>query len=141
MTQKERTFTMTRRTLFGFLAFLVVFLAFREVAFAQDVTGELDDSTPFQNWQIFLGFILGPIIAFVTKADWSPALKSGVMLLVSAVLTTVGMYLDGTLARGIDGFPVDWIAEVLKVAVATIAFYYGVWKPTGTTTAIHSKTG
>lgn len=102
-----------------------------------DVGDTLVEPTPWQNWQLLLPILITILVDVFSKLTWPESRKVWLMVAVTFVLTAFGMYLQGTL----DTTPVDVIAEVLKVMVATAGYYYVFWKPVGASRKIHEATG
>jgi hypothetical protein len=119
---------------------MFVFVFMPIVTLAQtvgDAADELSEATPYENWQILVPILINIAVSTFSKSTWSDQARSLMMIGFSLVVTVVSMFLQGTL----DTTPVDLLAELLKVIVATVAFYYGVFKPTGMSKAIHKRTG
>lgn len=91
-----------------------------------DVGDELAESTPYENWQIILGFLMPVAVEFFRGLQMTDRQKTLLSFGLTAGVTAFGMFLQGQLTADLDV-----IATVLKVFVATIAAYYGVWKPLG----------
>lgn len=121
-------------------ASLTLFVVWAQQTFADDLPGEdaLGDTgtvdTGLQSWQLIVGFVLPLLIAVVVKSKYSPAVKSLIMLAASAVATAVTMYLQGDLSAD-----ADYVESFLKVAALTIAYYQGIWKPTGVAPTIQHQ--
>jgi hypothetical protein len=95
------------------------------------------DQASIQAWQMILAFVLPLVIAVIVRQQWSRTAKSICMFAVSFVATLGTMYLNGALN---DVSAQTFVARFLTVVVATIAFYNGIWKPTGVAPAVEERT-
>jgi glucan phosphoethanolaminetransferase (alkaline phosphatase superfamily) len=95
------------------------------------------DQASIQAWQMILAFVLPLVIAVIVRQQWSRTAKSICMFSVSFVATLGTMYLNGALN---DVSAQTFVARFLTVVVATIAFYNGIWKPTGVAPAVEERT-
>ncbi len=90
-----------------------------------------------QTVQLILGVILPLIVGVVTKANASKSVKALVLLILSLIGTT----LSG--AIGDDGaavFSQEMLSGIVQTWVVAIATYYGLWKPSGASAVINTKT-
>lgn len=90
-----------------------------------------------QTVQIILGVLLPLLVGIVTKLNASKAVKSFVLLILSLI--------GGTLSQAIasDGsafFSQETLISVATTWVVAIASYYGLWKPSGTSESVNTKT-
>jgi uncharacterized membrane protein len=95
------------------------------------------DQASIQSWPMILAFVLPLVIAVIVRQQWSRTAKSICMFVVSFVATLGTMYLNGALN---DVSAQTFVARFLTVVVATIAFYNGIWKPTGVAPAVEERT-
>jgi uncharacterized membrane protein (DUF441 family) len=101
--------------------------------------GELNagtDATAIQNWQYVVALVVPLIVSWLIHRTYSNQIKAAIMLVVSVIVTTVTMWLNGSLNNIAAG---DYVAKVLAVIVGAIAFYYGIWRPTGVSGTIEEK--
>ena len=121
-------------------ASLTLFVVWAQATFADDLPGEdsIGDTgtvdTGLQSWQLIVGFVLPLLIAVVVKSKYTPAIKSLIMMGAAAIATAVTMYLQGDLSAD-----ADYVESFLKVAALTIAYYQGIWKPTGVALTIQHQ--
>ena len=94
-----------------------------------------EPNNSLQLWEIVTAFVLPLIIAFIQQPTWSPRLRSLVMFATSAVVVIGQLLFSGELDNWSDP-----AVSVLTVVVMTIAFYKGVWKPTGVAPSIEAAT-
>lgn len=94
----------------------------------------LDQQTPLQMWELVVGFLSPVLLAVVMQPRWPRSAQALVAFAWCVIAAGVGLYLDGRLDAA------DWAASTLKVLVAAIASYQGVWKPTGVAPAIERAT-
>lgn len=93
---------------------------------SDDVGTALQQPTPLENWQIILAFAMPGIVEFFRKLDWTDRQKMAASFLITAIVTTVTLFLQGQL-----DLSVDYVTTVLKIFALTIPAYYGMWKPLG----------
>lgn len=104
-----------------------------------DAEGSVDVGTvneALQQWELIVAFVQPLVIAFFISPDFSQKVQTLIMVAVSAVVTVVTMYLNGTLDNG-----TDYVTSLLKVIALTIAYYKGIWKPAGTAPTIETRIG
>lgn len=94
------------------------------------------DNAPLQNWQMILAFLLPLIIQVLTSRNWSGSVKALAAFAISTVCTVGTMALTNQFTGDFDV-----ITKALQVFALTIPFYYGFWKPMGTTDAIAERKG
>jgi hypothetical protein len=102
-----------------------------------DVGDELAEAPTIQNWELALAFVNPLILAAVIRLGWSHGQKAVAAFAWCLFATAIGTWLRD----GYDVLSTDWLSSALKVFVATIPFYYGLWKPTGVAPAIERRTG
>jgi hypothetical protein len=83
---------------------------------------------------LIVGTAAPVLVGLTTKASWSPSLKAVLLLTISAVTG----FLSAAIAASGFGPGFDWQTAAVNAAVAwviAVATHYGLYKPTGVTTA------
>lgn len=88
----------------------------------------------FEMWNLIVGFLLPPALAFVIQTGWDRRVQAIIAFAASAVAGAGVAYFQGDLTgeRFVEG--------ALIVLVATVATYQGFWKPTGVAPTIETTT-
>lgn len=90
--------------------------------------------TDLEMWSGLVGFLLPGVIALVQQPRFNGPTRVLVTLAASAGASAVTAALQGQLDWH------RWFHSVLVVAVATIAFYHGAWKPSGVAPSLEAGT-
>lgn len=85
-------------------------------------------------WAIVVGFLQPPVLSLIMQTKWNDRLKALVAFGFSLVTGAGTAWLNGSL----NG--VGILTGILVVAVTSIAFYKGFWKPTGVSPSIERAT-
>jgi TRAP-type C4-dicarboxylate transport system permease large subunit len=137
---------MHRIRLFLALGLLMLSLALiPAVAYAQDepsdgdnqiadVDDQLENNINYENWELIVAFVTPLIVSVLVQSGWNQRTQAIVAFVAALVITFIGTWLQGDLE--VD----DWLGSTLKVFPVAIAFYYGLWKPTGIAGGIQTKT-
>jgi hypothetical protein len=86
---------------------------------------------------LLVAVVLPLLVGLVTKASWTPALKSVLLAALSAVAGVAQGFLDTP-----PGVTWDWqhaLLAALVTWVIAVATYFGLWKPTGTSDAAQAR--
>ncbi len=85
-------------------------------------------------WALLLGFFSPIVVATVNRPYWSPASKVIVMIATSIAIGLGSAFFAGSFAGK------DIVTGMLTAAVASIAAFHGVFRPTGIAPAVEIKT-
>ncbi len=99
---------------------------------------QLDVAPPTSNlqaWELILAFLLPNLLSLIIQSGWSRRAQSLLAFGVSAVATTITLWVSGELSNW-----TDLTTTVLTVFALTIAFYQGFWKPTGIASKLEEST-
>lgn len=88
-----------------------------------------------QYWELITAFLLPLVLSLVMQKNWTSATKAVVMFLFSALIVMGQLYIRDELNNWEDP-----VSVVLRVVAFTIAFYQGLWKPTGVAPKIEDAT-
>lgn len=79
--------------------------------------------TDLEMWSALVAFLLPLVIAVIQQPRWSGPVRVGIMVVFCVLASLVTTALQGNLSTD------RWFHSLLVVAIGTIAFYQGVWKP------------
>jgi hypothetical protein len=85
-------------------------------------------------WSAVVAFFLPLVISIAQRPNTPGTVRVVIMLVFCVLAALVTTWLQGDLTGG------RWFHSLLVVVIATIAFYRGMWKQTGTTNVIERKT-
>jgi len=82
-----------------------------------------------------VGFLMPPVIAFITKENWTPQLKGLIAFAVCVLATLATLGYESS---------VDWhnVKTLMPIVfISAISTYHFWWKPTGISDAVGKTTG
>jgi hypothetical protein len=85
-------------------------------------------------WSAVVAFFLPLVIAVAQRPSLSGTARVVIMVVFCAIAALVTTWLQGDLNWS------RWFHSLLIVTIATIAFYRGMWKQTGTTHQVEKAT-
>ena len=80
-------------------------------------------------WLLIVGFVSPLVLAVIQQPGWSNSLRSVVAFVYSFVAAAGTLLIQGD----VDFTAKNYLTAGLTVLVATIAFYRGFWRTSGTT--------
>jgi Trk-type K+ transport system membrane component len=85
--------------------------------------------------QVLVSIVLPLVVGIVVKQVGSPAIRSITLALLSAVtaIATAGLSSGGSISK-------DTAISAVASFIVAVGAYYGLWKPTGISSAVNDKT-
>lgn len=90
--------------------------------------------TDLEMYALIVGFLLPPVLSVVQQSGWSDRLRAVVAFLACALAGAGTAYFQGDLTGR------RFVSASLVVLVTALATYRNLWKPTGVSPAIETKT-